>query len=507
TVILVGRRRAGSGRSETVLTVRSVQGEPAAPENPEEGFVWRAIVEQIDNPGSVSAWVSIDNLGRERYFGRQPWILTDGGLEMVEQLIESSAKYLGALSEAIGRTTHTGLDEAFYMTAPAAKSRSLDASCVPVVPGDGVRDFRAESLVVSFFPYDREGKPRELVRREVEFLWPNRSVLRRRIDFGQTPEGRGLRWFDHSMFFPQRFRSPLSIAFPFVATHGHFALDRGGRLFNRTAPVIKLPEGASEEEHLRLLGLLNSSTACFWLKMVSYPKGGDPMGDSGARVSVHPWSDRYEFTGGNLQDFPLPATFPTTLSAMIDRLAQELAAYGPAAVCAHSLPTASALRTGYEGWKTARMQMISAQEELDWQVYSIYGLAPENLHLPEGAELPAIQFGERAFEIVLARRIANGEASEEWITRHGTTPITELPSHWPAAYREIVERRIETIESNRAIGMIERPEYKRRWATEGWDAMQEKALRAWLLDRMESRDLWFDDNNQPQILTLSRLTD
>jgi hypothetical protein len=55
--------------------------------------------------------------------------------------------------------------------------------------------------------------------------------------------------------------------------------------------------------------------------------------------------------------------------------------------------------------------------------------------------------------------------------------------------------------------MVERPEYKRRWATEGWDVLQEKALRSWLLDRMEARDLWFDGNGQPTILSLSRLTD
>ena len=56
-------------------------------------------------------------------------------------------------------------------------------------------------------------------------------------------------------------------------THNHFALDRGGKVFNRWAPVIKLPEGASEDDHLRLLGVLNSSTACFWLKQVSHEQG------------------------------------------------------------------------------------------------------------------------------------------------------------------------------------------------------------------------------------------
>ena len=38
--------------------------------------------------------------------------------------------------------------------------------------------------------------------------------------------------------------------------------------------MIKLPEGATEDDHLALLGVLNSSTACFWLKQVCHKKGG-----------------------------------------------------------------------------------------------------------------------------------------------------------------------------------------------------------------------------------------
>jgi len=44
---------------------------------------------------------------------------------------------------------------------------------------------------------------------------------------------------------------------------------------------------------------------------------------------------------------------------------------------------------------------------------------------------------------VLARRQAAGEIETAWFTRHGSTPITEVPAHWPDVYREIVERRIE----------------------------------------------------------------
>ncbi|MEU6799906.1 BREX-2 system adenine-specific DNA-methyltransferase PglX [Streptomyces neyagawaensis] len=507
TVILVGKQRGGDARSAVIRTVRSVQGEPAAPENAEEGLVWRAIVEQIDKPGSVSQWVSVDDLERARYFGKQPWILADGGLEMVEQLRKTSIGVLGSHSDAIGRTTHTGMDDAFYLSAVAARTLSLGSSCVPVVLGDGIRDYEIDAPISTFFPYDSQGNARRVDAREEQFLWANRTGLRRRVDFGQTPTERGLRWFDHSMFFPKRYAAPLGLAFPFVSTHNHFVLDRGGKVFKQTAPVVKLREGASEEEHLRLLGLLNSSTAGLWLKMVSHDKG---IRGEGGGFTSDDWERFYEFTGTKLQEFPLPIEHPATLAIALDTLAQQLTATSPASVAAESIPAAGVLREAKTRWESTRCYMIALQEELDWQVYSLYSLHSEDLRVsedPDDPNIPELALGERAFEIVLARRVAAGEASDEWFKRHNSTPITEIPAHWPAPYREIVQKRIDAIESNRAIGMVERPEYKRRWATEGWDALQEKALRAWLLDRMENRDHWFDENGQPTILTLSRLAD
>jgi hypothetical protein len=69
-----------------------------------------------------------------------------------------------------------------------------------------------------------------------KFWWPLRTNLSNRLYFGQTPEARGLRWFDHAMFFPKRHESPLSISYPTVATHNHFVLDHGGRVFKDSAP-------------------------------------------------------------------------------------------------------------------------------------------------------------------------------------------------------------------------------------------------------------------------------
>ena len=87
--------------------------------------------------------------------------------------------------------------------------------------------------------------------------------------FGKTPEEHGLTWFEYMQFIRYRASASLSIAFAFVASHNHFVLDRGGKVFDRTAPVITLPADGTEDDHLALLGLLDSSTVCFWMKQVS----------------------------------------------------------------------------------------------------------------------------------------------------------------------------------------------------------------------------------------------
>ncbi|WP_406724328.1 BREX-2 system adenine-specific DNA-methyltransferase PglX [Streptomyces sp. GD-15H] len=510
TVILVGRQRGGNGRSPVIRTVRSVQGEPSAPDNAEKGFVWRAIVEQIDKPGSVSQWVSVDDLDREKYFAKQPWVLADGGLEMIDKFAETSTASLAQISSSIGMTALTLEDEAFLVPSRVAQRRGFREDCVFLVSGDEIRDFIIDDPQCVIMPVEWDGKRRSLTDPSMAHLWLFRTNLSRRLYFGKVPEERGLRWFDLGMFFPDRHKSTLSIAFPFVGSHNHFVLDRGGKVFKQTAPIIKLSEDVEEEAYLELLGLLSSSISCFWLKMVCYPKGGDPVGADGARVSVHPWSERYEYTSTKVAEFPLPEKRPTSLGITLGNLARQLVSAGPAAMAAESIPAASAMREVASRWASIRARMIALQEELDWQVYSLYNLHSEDLRVskdPDDPNIPELALGERAFEIVLARRVAAGEASDEWFKRHNSTPITEIPAHWPAPYREVVQKRIDAIESNRAIGMVERPEYKRRWATKGWDALQEKALRSWLLDRMEKRELWFDENGQPAILTLARLTD
>ncbi|WP_428838374.1 BREX-2 system adenine-specific DNA-methyltransferase PglX [Streptomyces osmaniensis] len=506
TIILIGRRRSGGNRTGTVRTARGIQGEPSVPADGAHGQVWKAITAQIDDPGSRSSWISVDDLAREQFFGTHPWILADGGRETIESIHEHSARTLKERCTRVGFVGMTHADD--IMIRPTASwSQPLREFISPAASGDEVRDWGAEKTSSAFFPYEADRSPKSIPHSILDSpdLWPYRTELGNRATFsGLNYFTSGRAWWEWHQIPKDPETHPWYVTYAFVSTHNHFTLDREGTAFKQSAPVIKLASKTPEKEFMELLGLLNSSTAGFWLKMRCHNMGST-VDARGARQSTVPFEDFYQFNGTNVERFPLPAQYPTTLATDLDSLAQELAANSPSAqVISVPCPTAAGLREARAKWYSIRAQMIALQEELDWQVYSLYHLYAEDLRSPE-AEIPEIAPGERAFEIVLAQQVAKGEASDEWFKRHGSAPITTLPDHWSDEYKATVQKRIDAIESSSAIGMVERPEYKRRWATEGWDALQEKALRSWLLDRIENRELWFQDG-QPTILTRAQLT-
>ncbi|MFI8991675.1 BREX-2 system adenine-specific DNA-methyltransferase PglX [Streptomyces antimycoticus] len=509
TVILIGRDRDWTqGRGDTIRTVRSVQGEPSTPENPEMGLVWRAIVDQIDHPGVKSDWVSTADLSRDRYFSEAPWILVDGGRELFEGVYALSPAKLASRVLRIGYYGDTHADDAFMYPSHSLQGCTEGEFVEPIVTGSTVRDYVFKTGDLVIHPYSDRRKLVDISKMPsiAKRLWSQRTELgNRSMGGGKTYFTQGRSWWQWHQIPKDSEASSWSIAFGEVATHNHFVLGRGGEVFSRTAPLVKLREEATEEEHLQLLGVLNSSTAAVWLKLVCYCKG-NATASSG--IADQPWSWNYQFNGVNVSDFPLPPVYPTALAVELDALAQQLAATTPTAVATAATPTAASLREARATHEANRAQMIALQEELDWQVYSLYGLTDIDLRPANPADVPPLALGERAFEIVLARAIERGEASSEWFMRHNSTPITEIPAHWPQAYKDIVNQRIAMMESNSAIGMVERPEYKRRWTTDGWDAMQKQALRAWLLDRIEAkRELWFDGADQPTLISLPWLTD
>jgi hypothetical protein len=478
TVILFGRNRRPV--AESVRAVLGIRGEPGTPDDPAHGVVWTSIRNAVDRPGVLDLYVTSTDMPRAQ-LAKHPWSIQGGAAPHVMAAIATRDRQtLSAVIEVIGRTTHTGEDNVFYWPPHKARQLFPSGQFSALVTGEDVREWGIGSRLCALMPYDMtSGEHLDRLPEDMQTVfWNYRTSLRQRRDFGNYIEERGLPWYAHSMFFPKRFRISMSIAFPFVATHNHFVLDRGGKVFNRTAPVIKLRAGASENDYLGVVGLLNSSTASFWLKQTCFNKG----------LTEEPWADRYEHDAGKLENFPLPADRPLKLAREIERLAQTRLAVMPEPILGANQKTRAELDSARDQADLMLAKMVALQEELDWWCYHAYGLVDESF-CTQG-EAPAIQLGERAFEIVLARQIAEEEAPPAWFTRHGSTPSTELPAHWPSDYRALVERRIELIESNEWIALLERPEYKRRWNQSSWNEMEQAALSGWLLNRLETAHYW-----------------
>ncbi len=528
TVILFGRHRAPV--ADQVRTVMGIKGEPSTPADPAAGLVWLAILGQMDIPRSEGKFVSVADTPRA-VFGRHPWSIGGGGAADLKDDIEANAtSTLGSLVSEMGVFGMTNADEVMLAPLSAFVRQRIEAKFQrPLIVGDLVRDWSVTPTDNALFPYSKEQvSPLADMPRLAAWMWPCRTVLGNRATFGKSTyfdEGRP--WWAWHQVALRRVSTPITITFAFVSTHNHFVLDRGGKVFKQTAPVIKLPVGASEDDHLGLLGLLNSSVACFWLKQVCSAKHiGDPA------------FQRFEYDSTKVSQFPLPAAHPIALASRLDNLVRQLAATQPTVLLAPdsiATPEHSTRATALNGIETAqpsviptlptrasldaartravqlRCQMIALQEELDWKCYNLYSLLrsiDEAYQAFLYANPPEIALGERAFEIVLARRMAAGTEATTWFARHGSTPIIDIPSHWPEDYRQVVQRRIDLIESDRNIRLIERPEYKRRWNSPQWNDLEQAALRDWLLARLELPRYWPTSVDQPpQLTSTSRLAD
>ncbi|MFF6995605.1 BREX-2 system adenine-specific DNA-methyltransferase PglX [Streptomyces sp. NPDC008313] len=514
TVILIGRNRPAALGANTVRAVRGIQGEPETPKDPRLGRVWRDIVERINAPGrSAGSWVSADNLDRGAYFGKHPWVLADGAVEILAEIERSKGGRLEDVVKSVGITSFTLEDDLYVLPRKSAVRQGLQSTSRCLVLGDEVRDWNTTPINVAVFPYQGNLEPVKVVEGALlHYMWTAKTNLSRGVLFGQkTKTEGGLKWYEFGRLTRSKLRTPLCITFAEVATHNHFTFSREGNLFKQTAPIVKLHDGATEEDHQRLIGVLNSSTACFWLKQVCHKKGGNV--GAGGGDSDQPWSWSYQFNGTNVQELPLPETYPLTRAIELDTLAQKLATVTPSATAADpdNPPTAEVLAQAKSEWHRLRARMIAVQEELDWEVYGIYGLH-DDLTAPENA-LPAdgLALGQRAFEIDLGKRVKEQGVKTEWFRRHKSKMISEIPAEWPEAYKETVRRRLDAMKNSSVIGLIERPEYKRRWLTDSWEDQQQAALKEWLLARMERRELWYetdyDGTERPRTRSLPVLVD
>ncbi len=500
TVILFGKNQPPV--SGTVRTVLGIKSEPEKPSEPENGIVWQAIFHQIDQPGSSSQWVSSADSPRNN-FATHPWSIGGGGAaEMREVITDSCDSEVSSLIDAIGFFGIPNGEEVLLATLGAFSRQAVESAVYrSIVAGENVRDWTVSVGEETLLPY-RDGQAVKLQDFPglLRWIWPCRTVLGNRTTFGkETYFMAGKPWWEWHQIAIHRLNSPAIITYANIATHNHFAMGSTTTAYNLTAQIITLKESESIERYGSLCAYLNSSGAGFLLRQVCFPKGGSGIGRG---IQPEAWENRFAFDGTKIKQLPLPAVLPSQLPTALVQTSKALQDESPAATLASwsgsardPLPTR--LANARARAKRQRHQLIAWQEELDWQIYESFKLieAGARVSQPDGSvQIPpdGIDLGQRAFEIVMARRMKAGELQTAWFERHCSTPITEVPSHWPAAYRELVERRIQRIADDSSIHLIEQPEYKRRWNTEPWDEQLEKALEKWLLDRIErviGRDL------------------
>jgi hypothetical protein len=317
TVILFGRNQRPVQSS--IRAVLGILGEPSTPADPAQGEVWNAIIDQVDAPGSESEFVSVVDVLRSS-LARHPWSVAGGGSVDLKEMIEANrAQQLREVADSIGFMAISGEDEVFM--GPSGFYRRLSLPTRRLVTGDVIRDWANSASQEVFFPYDTSGDfsviPLNQMPRAQPFLWCYRTPLRSRLMFGKLPAESGLEWHELRFLAKDRAMASLLMGFSFVATHNHFVLDRGGNVFNRTAPIIKLRTHLDHESHLALLGLLNSSAACFWMKQV-FQNRGSTVDEKGARQTTAAFENFYEFTGTGLERFPLPAEKPVVIATALE---------------------------------------------------------------------------------------------------------------------------------------------------------------------------------------------
>jgi hypothetical protein len=368
-----------------------------------------------------------------------------------------------------------------------------------------LRNWSAEASEFILFPYDtklaplNEPLPKPLARH----LGPHKEALENCVISGSIKKKEThLKWFEFRRLARAKFEVELNILNPHIATHCHFQVCDHGIVFKEKAIAIALRSEFSADQLHLCCAWLNSSLLLEILKRECFNKGA---GEDEHR-------DRFEFAGEKLRSLNVPDWLDESLHQKSNSLRDRLAALSRACWKRGQELPSLALRKlfeqsgeAYAAWNAAlpghvpphaklpapfsttaelraacqqaiklrenlRVEMIALQEEMDWLVYSAYGLLPENSpavaavcdRRTNGAGTASLQENERPFRL--------------WAKADGdfTKAIALIPSGWPAARKKLWEARLAAIRDNEHIRRIEQPVYKRRW-DEQW-----KVSNSWL---------------------------
>ena len=508
TVIIFGRNRKPVGA--TVRGVLGIKGEPTTPKDPAKGKVWKSIVSQIDIADAQDDYTSTSDIPRTT-LAKHPWSLAGGGAaELKERLDKLADKKLEDLA-GVGVCLVTLEDDAYRITESCVSRLRFPEKYVRhMVVGNLVRDWIIDGVEPALFPHNSVSFAPELCPESEKWLWAFKTNLSNRLWFRQTQLGRGLTWFEYGHISKEKLKNQITIVYPEIASHNHFCLCENDWVFDRTAPVVKPADDFTRQDVYRLLGFLNSSLVCFWMKQVAHQK--QMTGGDGVRIEVRSRVP-YQFATQALRPMPIPKDFETSeVGNRIALLAEELHS------CASQfseLDSGALLRESSDGtydeinsqWEAnthrrsqLRSRMLVLQEEIDFCVYSLFGLVPNDLLSPDVDVPSGIRPGQRAFEI------RQGVSEDDY-----EVPAS-VPDAWPESVKSLWDRRIAAMEESRELRLIEDAHYKRRWiGRQGLFNLTKKqgdlqqACKEWLLNRLESSTLW--STASPKLKSLSQITD
>jgi hypothetical protein len=240
--------------------------------------------------------MSVARVGRDG-LEKHPWSLGGGGASELKELLEERAeRRLGDVVESIGIASFTLEDDVFlrpedaWLRAGVPKSRLRK-----MIIGEAIRDWSIGDVESAFFPYDDNFRVISETSPELKALWPWKTCLANSKLFGgKTKIEGGLKWHEFGRLTADKLRTPMTIAFAFVATHNHFVLDRGGSVFNRSAPIIKLNATGHRRRPLFPAGLPQLLYRLLLDEAGLLPEGDCRRATSAPR-RASPEANRYEF--------------------------------------------------------------------------------------------------------------------------------------------------------------------------------------------------------------------
>ncbi|MFO0726482.1 MAG: BREX-2 system adenine-specific DNA-methyltransferase PglX [Myxococcota bacterium] len=506
TLLLFGRHRNPAGTG--VVAVLGKRGERDVPRDPATAPAWAEIVYAHGKVGFEGEHISVEEIARED-LATHPWVLTGGGSRsLLGRLTSTVQQQLSQLAEGIGFSVNIGEDEVFMR--PLCSLRGLPAS--PFVTGDGIRDWEMQTESGLLRPFRWSDLEVEAGPELRDALWMWRRLLEVRIVSGSTTMLQAKReWFELLRLARAKHRTLLLLAYGEISTHNHFVLSRERRLFDRTAPVVKLKEDATEKDYASLLGFLNSSTCAFWGRLNFFQKGGDQVG-AGARLSKTPWQDRLQRAGNVLQQQPVPKLEDLHVKLLdlvvaAEETVLQLAAHAADRVVVGTLanvPTLAALREARTKSLTERARLrgilVSLQEEMDWRVYGLFGLSTVEAPSLDAVRVP-VEPNQRPFEVRLAREVTTDISASEWFRVHKREAPRDVGGPLAELYRRRL-RLLDDAEHGKQLRLLETPETKRRWSPPDDAKAFSDAARTWLLERIEAS---FRQQSQPELRTARQL--